>query len=157
MKTLEIVAKGPGLLKLGADEYVVSFPFPILLKLQDKLGRPMLGLADFIQMSREEIPTILEHGLRAHNPGSVEIAERALNGMDAEEDLGRMADFLSGSAFPRTMERFSEQLERLKDGTEILKNAPSADAYSKMLRAIGLIFGQSASTTTALPGMSSSS
>jgi hypothetical protein len=156
-RTLELEAKGPGILKFDGKDYAVLFPFAILIELEAKLGRPMRELSHFLTMTRDEVPVVLEYGLKTEDEAYKVHAGDILAGMDAEEDIGRVIEFLSGCAFPKTLERFNEQLERLKEAGEQLKNAPSVDAYSKMLRAIGLISGQSAATTTGLLTASSSS
>jgi hypothetical protein len=156
-RTLELEAKGPGILKFGGKDYAVLFPFAILIELEAKLGRPMRELSHFLTMTRDEVPVVLEYGLKTANADYTTLAGEILSGMDAEEDIGRVIEFLSGCAFPKTLERFNEQLERLKEAGELLKNAPSVDAFSKMLRAIGLTSGPSAAATTDLVTASSSS
>jgi hypothetical protein len=156
-RTLELEAKGPGILKFDGKDYAVLFPFAILITLESKLGRPMRELSHFLTMTRDDMPVVLEYGLKTANGNYTTLAGEILSGMDAEEDIGRVIEFLSGCAFPKTLERFNEQLERLKEAGELLKNAPSVDAFSKMLRAIGLTSGQSAAATTGLVTASSSS
>jgi hypothetical protein len=127
IRALVVEMQGGQLIRLGDEEFRVLFPFPVVVELEKKLGRPMRSAPDFLRMTAEEVPAILEAGLTAHYADRARAVSLAiLDGVGIEaESFNNLMDFLCVAAFPKSMAKIDEVLKRIKTEARP-KNVPSA-------------------------------
>ena len=63
MELLELTVKQPLTVRVDGMDYRVEFPLSAVIRLEDKLGRPMRAPADWFKMQTKELPAVLEAGL----------------------------------------------------------------------------------------------
>jgi hypothetical protein len=128
---LEIAIQGDRILRVNGEDYSVLFPLPVVFELEKALGRSMRQATDFLRMQAEEVPAILEHGLRARQAErSAAIARLVMEAVGTEsESVNNIMNFLCVAAYPKTMEKVEARIKQLAAKGREPKNAPSADAF----------------------------
>lgn len=111
---LEVEARQPFVLRIDGKEHNVEYPVTAVATLEKQLGRPMRGLADWLRITAEELPAILEAGLeRGATEKAKEIAEAVCNTLPAEE-IETVIEALCSTTFPKATERYRAAVEAMQ-------------------------------------------
>ena len=65
---LEVEARQPFVLRVDSVDHNVEYPVTAVARLEKQLGRGMRSLADWLRITAEELPAILEAGLERSAP-----------------------------------------------------------------------------------------
>lgn len=131
---LEItVQREPKVIRVDGKDYSLTFPLPIVVDLESKLGRPMKSAADWIRIKTEEVPAILEAALSSEHPDEAKDVATAIGSALDPEEISTVIDGLCEAACPKAMERIRAEMEkareRVQKGLAPFPNVQGADAH----------------------------
>jgi hypothetical protein len=93
------------LLNVGDRAYTVVFPLSAIVRLEDKLGRSLKTLQDWLSVPAKDIPALIEAGLSKHHPDVTAAEITAICDCLNPEALDEIQYALCSLAFPRMMAR----------------------------------------------------
>lgn len=133
MEALEIAVKERKIFRMDGRDYALVFPLPVVVALEEKLGRSMKLAVDWFRIETHEVQAVLEAGLSSLHPEEArEIAQKVADALDPEE-IGTVIDGLCAAACPKAMAKIEAAMakarERAAKGLEPLPNGQGADVH----------------------------
>lgn len=123
---LELTPRQPFVLRIDGTDYSIEYPVPAVAKLEKTLNRGMRSLADWLKITAEELPVVLEAGLDKAVPEKAkDIAVAVCDSLPAEE-IETVIEALCTTTFPKAAERYRKAVE------EIRQRAASAFSLTSM-------------------------
>lgn len=114
LQTLEITPRQPFVLRVDGTDYNVEYPVTAVAKLEKTLNRGMRSLADWLKITPEELPVVLEAGLDKAAPDKAkEIADAVCASLPAEE-IETVIEAICTTTFPKTTERYRNAVEDIR-------------------------------------------
>lgn len=130
MEVIEIKVKAPKVFRVNGEDYRLSFSLAATAELEEKLGRSMKYVSDWLRIQTKEVRDILAAGFYIFHPNE---AERVADAIAAEldpEEIEHVIDGLCVAAFPKAMARLHEEMqkaqERIQKGLSALPNGQGA-------------------------------
>lgn len=119
-------------IRVDGKDYSLTFPLPVVVDLEAKLGRTMKSAPDWLRIETAEVPAILEAALSSEHPDDAKDVTAAIcAGLDPEA-ISTVIDALCWAACPKAMDRIKadmdKAMERAKKGLTPFPNVQGADA-----------------------------
>lgn len=114
---VELNVKRPALIRLSdGREFSLTFPLAAVIELETKLGRNMRNALDWLKITPSELPAIIAAGLTSKYENASEVADEIVDHLDAES-VEQVIEGMCWAAFPRAMEGFALQIEKMRAAT----------------------------------------
>lgn len=128
-QTLELTQQQPFVMRIDGVEYNVTYPVAAVAKLEMTLNRGMRSLADWLKITAEELPALLEVGLeQKHLEKAKQLADAVCGTLPAEE-IETVIEALCETTFPKATERYraavAEMQQRAADALVPHQEAPA--------------------------------
>lgn len=120
---LNITPRHSLVLSLDAISYTVRYTAATIARLQEELGHPLASFVDWLQISADEMPVVLEAGLEPNHEDADQIAASICDSLETEA-FDRLVETLSVAVFPRAVERYHGVLALLQSE---VSGAPTAE------------------------------
>lgn len=92
-------------LKVDCKEYTLEFPLSAIIRVEEKIGRPLKTLQDWLSVPAKDIPALIEAGLSKHHPDVTPEEITYICDTLNPEALDEVQYALCSLAFPRMMAR----------------------------------------------------
>ena len=112
---LEITVKQAKLIRIDGKDYDLTFPLPVVVDLENKLGRPMKSAPDWLRVTTAEVPAILEAGLSSGYPNEAKALSGSVCAALAPEEISTVIDGLCAAACPKAMARIEAEMKKARE------------------------------------------
>lgn len=93
---------------LGEKKYTLAFPLKSVVTIEEKLGKPMRQLRDWLEIQPKDMPAIIEAGLARFHAETAESDAAEIISMLPSEQIDELHYALCKLAFPKSLEKLEE-------------------------------------------------